>query len=166
MTSTAPPYTLIRPGGCKTYWIGGQRHSIIVGGEETAGRYSIVHSSMAVGVGASEHIHGVEAEAFYVLKGLFRFIVAEEVRELGPGDFLHVEPGLHYRFEVQPPDAGEVLVLYAPAGLEKFIAEVGIADSQDRRLSRKAVGESVASSDVMKRRAVDFGLTYTGRGQS
>lgn len=166
MTQNTPPFTLVEPVDRKTFWIGGQRHSIIVGGEETAGRYSIAHSTMEVGVGASEHIHGVEAEAFYILKGCFRFVIDGEVKMLAAGTFLHVEPGLPYCFEVTGTDAGEVLVLYAPAGLEHFIEDAGVADQHIGEASQQAADQSLANVEEMKARATGYGLRYTGRGRT
>lgn len=156
-------YTLVNPAERRTYWIGGQRHSIIVGGKETAGRYSIAHSTMEVGIGAAEHIHGVEAEAFYILKGTFRFRIDDVEQILEPGAFLHVEPGMPYSFEVMPPETGEVLVLYAPAGLEDFIVEVGVEDAADPTQAHDAAEASMTGSDAMKLKAVDYGLSYTGK---
>ena len=53
----------------RAYWIGGQRQAVIAGGPETANRYALSHSTIAVGGGALEHRHSREAEAFYVITG-------------------------------------------------------------------------------------------------
>lgn len=162
MTQQSPRFTLVDVPSRRTYWIGGQRQSLIVGGDATAGRYTLSHVVIPPGGGAAEHEHGVEAEAFYILAGRLRFAWEGGTRELGRGAFLHLEPGLPYGFEAIGDEPAELLVIYAPAGLEDFIAAVGVADAPDEAASREAAERSMQDLAAMKERAGAFGLTYTG----
>ena len=60
-----------------------------------------------------------------------RFSIGGQILLLDKGSFLHAEPGQKYSFEVIGSTPCEVLILYAPAGLERFIAELGIPDPAD-----------------------------------
>ncbi|MDD1523497.1 MULTISPECIES: cupin domain-containing protein [Bradyrhizobium] len=166
MSDHTPPFTLVNSHQRRTFWIGGQRQSIIAGEAETNGRYTLSHSLIEKGAGASEHAHGAEAEAFYILRGELEFTIAGQKKQLRRGDFLHVEPGLAYSFDPVGAESAEVLVIYAPAGLERFIAEVGIADSNDVLASREAALRSVQDVTSMKEAATSYGLRYPPRAGS
>lgn len=158
MSSQAPRHTHIPVADRRTYWIGGQRQAVIVGSDQTAGRYALSHSTIAVGGGAFEHSHSREAEAFYVLAGRLRFSLEGQTLLLEKGSFLHAEPGQKYSFEALGPDPAEVLILYAPAGLERFIAEAGIADPADRAAAR-----SIEEAGKVFAAAPAYGVNYSPR---
>jgi quercetin dioxygenase-like cupin family protein len=147
-------YTVVRVADRQAYWVGGQRQAVIAGAAETGKRYALSHSTIAVGGGAAEHHHSREAEAFYVISGRVRFRLEGREVTLHEGDFLHAEPGLKYSFEVLPPDPCEVLILYAPGGLERFIAEAGIA-------SPDGEARSIAQAQQVFDAAPAYGVNYT-----
>src|SRR4051812_2624494 len=99
MTDPTPRYTVVPVAGRRTFWLGGQRQAVIVGGSETGNRYALSHSTIVAGGGALEHRHGREAEAFYVITGTLRFLLDGRAVTLGTADYLHAEPGLKYSFE-------------------------------------------------------------------
>jgi quercetin dioxygenase-like cupin family protein len=152
--SYTPSYTIVPVAERQSYWIGGQRQAVIAGAGQTGKRYALSHSTIAVGGGAAEHHHSREAEAFYVIAGSIRFRLEGREVILNKGDFLHAEPGLKYSFEVLPPETCEVLILYAPGGLERFIAEAGIAapDGEAR---------SIAEAQQVFDAAPAYGVNYT-----
>ena len=154
MSTETPRYTIVPVANRQTYWIGGQRQAVIAGAAETGKRYALSHSTIAVGGGAAEHQHSREAEAFYVIAGSIRFLLEGRAVVLNKGDFLHAEPGLKYSFEVLPPETCEVLILYSPGGLERFIAEAGIAapDGEAR---------SIAEAQQVFAAAPAYGVNYT-----
>ena len=162
MEQQTPRFTLVDVADRRSFWIGGQRQSLIVGGAATGGRYVLSHSAIPAGGGAAEHVHGVEAEAFYVLAGHLHFAWEGQTLDVGPGSFLHLEPGLAYSFRVTGTQPAELLVIYAPAGLEHFIADAGVADSHDEAASREAAERSLQDLEAMKASAGAYGLTYTG----
>jgi quercetin dioxygenase-like cupin family protein len=154
-------FTVVAASQHRTFWVGGQRQAIIVGGPETNNRYALSHSTIAVGGGALEHRHSREAEAFYVLTGTLRFAIDGQTVTLAKGDLLHAEPGLKYSFEALGPDPAEVLILYAPAGLERFIAEAGIADPADAAQAQRAFQRSIDGAGEVLAAAPAYGVTYT-----
>ena len=153
MSTETPRYTVVPVAQRKAYWIGGQRQAVIAGAAETGKRYALSHSTIAVGGGAAEHHHSREAEAFYVISGSIRFLLEGRAVVLNKGDFLHAEPGLKYSFEVLPPETCEVLILYAPGGLERFITEAGIADPD-------AEARSIEEAQKVFDAAPAYGVTY------
>jgi quercetin dioxygenase-like cupin family protein len=165
MSTKTPRFTLVNSADRRTYWVGGQCQAVIVGGADTGGRYALSHSAIAVGGGAAEHTHGREAEAFYVLSGRLAFSVAGETKILVPGTFLHLEPGHAYSFVALGPDPAEVLILYAPAGLERLIAEAGIADPENAEASRQAAIRSIEDAETLKAAARAYVVVYAGSSE-
>jgi quercetin dioxygenase-like cupin family protein len=152
-------FTVVPADKQRTFWIGGQRQAVIVGGPETGGRYALSHSTIAVGGGALEHRHTREAEAFYVITGKLRFAIGDQTVVLEKGALLHAEPNQKYSFEALEPT--EVLILYAPAGLERFIAESGIADPADPAQVPKTFQRSIDEAGTVLAAAPAYGVTYT-----
>ena len=150
-----PSLTVVHPAQQRPYWAGGQRQAVIVGGPETGGRYALSHSTIAVGGGANEHRHSREAESFYVIAGTVRFSIGGQTVLLGKGSFLHAEPGQKYGFEVVGGETCEVLILYAPAGLERFIEEAGLPDAPG------AEARSIAGAQALMEAAPAYGVHYS-----
>jgi len=153
----APRFTVVPVADRRAYWIGGQHQAVIAGGPETSGRYALSHSTIAVGGGALEHRHSREAESFYVITGRLRFSIDGQTVTLATGDYLHAEPGLKYSFEALEPT--EVLILYAPAGLERFIAEAGLADPDAHQRSIDEAGAVLAAAPA-------YGVNYSALDKS
>jgi quercetin dioxygenase-like cupin family protein len=161
MTDPAPPFSIVPVSQRRTFWLGGQRQAVIVGGPETNNRYALSHSTIAVGGGALEHRHSREAEAFYVIAGTLRFAIGGHTVTLEKGALLHAEPGVKYSFEALGPDAAEVLILYAPAGLERFVAEAGVADPVDPAQAQQAFQRSIDEAGTVLAAAPAYGVNYT-----
>ncbi len=152
---TEPKYFVVHPDQQRVRWVGGQRQAVIVGGPETAGRYALSHSTIAAGGGANEHRHSHEAESFYVIAGTIRFSIGGDTVLLRKGSFLHAEPGRKYRFEVIGSEPCEVLILYAPAGLERLIEEAGLPDAAG------AEARSIEQARALMEAAPAYGVHYT-----
>lgn len=85
------------------------------GGALTANRATFAEGSP----GAPAHFHTRATEVFHVLDGTMRFLVGDEVRTLGRGDFLTVPPNVPHAFAPAPGGTAELLVLFTP-GLHRF----------------------------------------------
>lgn len=156
MTQT-PRFTVVPVAQRRAYWIGGQHQAVIAGAAETDNRYALSHSTIAIGGGALEHRHSREAESFYVITGRLRFAIDGQTVTLATGDFLHAEPGLKYSFEALEPT--EVLILYVPAGLERFIEEAGLADPGGYQRSIDEAGAVLAAAPA-------YGVNYSALDKS
>ncbi|HZP98750.1 MAG TPA: cupin domain-containing protein [Reyranella sp.] len=151
---TQAKFTVVHPAQQRIRWVGGQRQAVIVGGPETGGRYALSHSTIAVGGGAAQHRHSNEAESFYVIAGTIRFSIAGRAVLLGKGSFLHAEPGQDYSFEVVGDETCEVLIMYAPAGLERLIEAAGLPDAPGAE--RRSIDEARGLMEA----AAPYGVHY------
>jgi mannose-6-phosphate isomerase-like protein (cupin superfamily) len=69
------------------------------------------------------HVHREHDEAFYILDGVFRFVLGRDEVEASAGATVIVPRGTRHGFETQP--GGRALLFTIPAGLEGFFVELG-----------------------------------------
>lgn len=72
---------------------------------------SIIEHRMAVDFGPPLHIHHDEDETFYILEGVFRFRLADEVSEASLGDTIFLPKGVPHAFRVVSPEGGRCLTM-------------------------------------------------------
>lgn len=94
---------------------------ILVTGEDTGGRYSLMYEALPKGSGAPPHKHTWSDEHFYILDGEITFLVGQEIRRSGKGDFVFVPRNTRHAFRVDEEAA--FLNGYTPSGLELAVAE-------------------------------------------
>ncbi|MBY0396541.1 MAG: cupin domain-containing protein [Thermoleophilia bacterium] len=101
-------------------------------GEDTEGRFAVAEVTLAPGFpGPVLHRHREMHDVFFVLEGTVRFRLGAEQRDLGPGGFVLVPPGVAHTFSNPHAEPGRMLNLFAPAGLEGYLREVmarGVVD--------------------------------------
>jgi quercetin dioxygenase-like cupin family protein len=109
----------------------GDRYRFLVEGEQTNGTYALWHATITPGGGPPLHTHSREDEAFYVLSGELQFESDSNSFVGKPGTFVNRPSGSKHRFSNQSDTPAEVLILVAPAGLEKMFRRTGteIADA-------------------------------------
>ena len=98
---------------------------ILVRGEDTGGRYSLMHQSMPKGAGAPPHKHTWSDEHFYILSGDISFLVGEGMIEGHTGDFVWVPRNTRHAFRVNS-DTAVILNGYTPSGLEQSVIAHGL----------------------------------------
>ena len=103
----------------------GDRYRFLVEGDQTNGLYAMWHATISAGGGPPLHTHSREEEAFYVLKGELTFEADGQQFTGGPGTFVNLPVGSTHRFSNQTDTNAEVLILVAPAGLEKMFRRTG-----------------------------------------
>lgn len=74
--------------------------------------------------GPRPHVHHTHEELFYVLDGEFDFFVGGETRQLGPGSFVNVPPGVLHDFRNPGTAPARWLGIAAPAGLDRYFEEI------------------------------------------
>lgn len=104
---------------------GPDRGRILVSGEETGGRWSLMTYEVAarpVGtpLGYGPHLHREIEETFVVESGRLSFLLGEELRELGPGDVVRVPPGVRHGFANLSGAPVRLLVSFHPGGFEQL----------------------------------------------
>jgi quercetin dioxygenase-like cupin family protein len=122
---------------------------ILVRGEDTGGRYSLMHEALPVGSGAPPHKHTWSDEHFYILEGEITFLVGDDIKVGRKGDFVFVPRNTRHAFRVEKEAA--FLNGYTPAGLELAIAEMAMP-APSRSIPPKGATPPPNMSDEQYRR--------------
>jgi quercetin dioxygenase-like cupin family protein len=88
----------------------------------TNGRISIAHVTQEAGFSPRAHRHTRHDEMFFVLTGGYMFRVGEQNTAVGAGGFVFVPRGTDHSFLCE--DGGSMLVMFSPADMEDYFAEV------------------------------------------
>lgn len=144
---------IVRDGEGEVVTALGSRYRYKAVGEATNGAYSLVEETLLDADGPPLHVHDHDEEAFYVLAGRGSFVVGEERRELGPGDFVIVPRGAPHALAKVGDEDLRMLVICSPAGLEQFFVEV-----QRRERER---GSELGEDEVVTL-AAEFGTRIVG----
>jgi mannose-6-phosphate isomerase-like protein (cupin superfamily) len=107
---------------------GDDRGRVLVSGRDTGGRYSLMeYVAAAQALPApgetprfGPHRHYEIEETFLVRSGRLKFLLDEEVIELGPGDFVRVLPGVRHGYANLSGEPVELLVSFHPGGFEEL----------------------------------------------
>lgn len=75
---------------------GSEIRSILDRTNSTAANQSLAEATLSPGAATEPHRHPVTEEVYYVLRGIGRMTVGEEVREVGPGDGILIPPGTRH----------------------------------------------------------------------
>jgi quercetin dioxygenase-like cupin family protein len=120
-----PVLTVKQPGEGQAVAAVGDLYTFLAVGEDTDGSYAFWHAVVFPGGGPPAHLHSLEEEAFYVLDGHVTFYAEDRSTTGGPGTFVNLpRHGLH-RFRNETNRPARMLILVAPAGLEKMFLETG-----------------------------------------
>jgi len=113
---TQPPATADFPGLANRF---------LVRSEETGGRFAVVEHTLAPRtLGAPLHTHRDEDEYSYVVSGRMGAIIAEEVVDAGPGEFVIKPRGIPHAFWNAGDEATVVLETISPGGFEQYFADL------------------------------------------
>ncbi|HLW60502.1 MAG TPA: cupin domain-containing protein [bacterium] len=104
------------------------------GAGETRGRFSVVESAPIPGAPElGRHRHRLSDEALYVLEGTVAARVGERTVRAPAGSFVFIPRGTPHMFWNPGPHPARVLVIFAPAGLERFLEETAEAPRESGR---------------------------------
>ena len=117
------PDEVIREDGGTSFEDGPDRGRVLVFGHQTGGRYSLMEYVVAPRPPTETpdfgpHRHLEIEETFLVRRGRLRFLLGEEVFDLGPGDFVRAPPGVSHGLANVSGEAVELLVSFHPGGFE------------------------------------------------
>lgn len=158
---TARGYVSPREAGVYDIWFPSTprdpgRYRAKVVGAQTEGRLAQVHMIEHRGAAAPLHLHHDADETFYVMDGEMSVFLGDERIEARAGSFVFV-PRLTVHSWLVVSEQAEALLTLAPAGLEAFFAEAGVA---------AVPGEPHPTIEVdldeMNRRAEAFGVEFVG----
>jgi mannose-6-phosphate isomerase-like protein (cupin superfamily) len=127
MTDKRAPQ-LIGPRQGQAYSVVGDRYIFKATGAESDGAYAFFDFFIPPGNGSPPHVHHREDEGFHILAGELTFFIGAERRRVVArvGDFVHAPRDVPHFFRNEGSVPVHALALVAPAGLERFFAEVGV----------------------------------------
>lgn len=100
---------------------------LLVGGAETAGGFSVVHSRAPAGDQVPLHVHHQIDECFYVLAGQYSVTCGAETFDAGLGALVYLPRGVPHAYQLGD-EPGCKLIIGVPAGLEEFFHAMDRAD--------------------------------------
>src|ERR1700691_1789535 len=102
----------------------GDTYPILLTGDDTAGRYTLIDMHVPPGGGPPPHRHDFE-EMFTVLEGEVELNFRGEQLVAKAGETVNVPANAPHGFRNASSEAVHLLCLCAPSGQEEFFAEVG-----------------------------------------
>jgi len=116
---------VVGPTDGKAGFLGSIGVRFMLDGETSDGGFSLVeHPMSARALAAPLHRHTREDEYSYVLEGRMGALLGDDVLEAGPGDLVLKPRGEWHTFWNAGDDPCRVLEIIAPAGFERFFAEL------------------------------------------
>lgn len=112
-------------GQGKAYWVVGDRYTILASGEDTGEAFALIHAEVPPGGGPPPHVHRREDEAFYILEGVLTCHADGRPLPAPAGAWVTLPKGSLHTFRNDGTAAVRMLIVVTPAGLERFLAEVG-----------------------------------------
>ncbi len=123
MTTTAAK--VLGPGDGKAGFLGSIGVRFMIDGAEAGERFSLVeHPMSARALAAPLHRHTREDEYSYILEGRVGALLGEEVVVGGPGDLIFKPRNQWHTFWNAGDEPARLLEIIAPAGFERFFAEL------------------------------------------
>jgi quercetin dioxygenase-like cupin family protein len=99
--------------------------------EQTNGALTVFVNVIPPGQGPPLHSHSNEDESWYVLEGELRFKVDGDVRSAPSGSFVFVPRGTPHCFQNASSEGARILVMFAPAGMERFFDRFASVSAPD-----------------------------------
>ena len=95
-------------------------------GNETNGTLTAFENVIPPGQGPPLHQHANEDELWYVLEGALRFKLNVEMHSAPAGSFVFVPRGTPHCFQNVGEGPARILVMFAPAGMERFFEQFAL----------------------------------------
>ena len=126
-----------------------------VRGEQTNGALTALENVIPPGQGPPLHTHANEDESWYVIDGELRFRLDRDVQLAPAGSFVFVPRGTPHCFQNVADAPARILVMFTPAGMERFFDRFAALSAPDPEafrsigapLGMEVVGPPLAQSD-------------------
>jgi quercetin dioxygenase-like cupin family protein len=111
---------------------GGVRTEIHLAGQGTAGAFCLLVDHPPAGWSLPSHRHANEADTIHIVEGDFEMELDGAATQLSAGETIHIPHGVARSGSNVGEKAGRRIVLFSPAGMERFFLEAGqpTADSE------------------------------------
>lgn len=118
--------TIRRPAEGRTIAVIGDVYRFLATSEDTNGKYALWETIVPPGGGPPPHVHSREEEGFYILEGEITFVIGDQRLIATTGMSANMPVGTPHSFKNESGKPAKMLILVAPAGLEKMFFEVGV----------------------------------------
>lgn len=106
----------------------GEPTLVKVSAKDTGGALALFHLVAPRLSGPPLHVHSLEDETFYVLKGELVFEINGERSTVGAGGVIFLPRGIPHRYQNFSPEEAELLIAVTPgASFEAFFGELSAA---------------------------------------
>jgi quercetin dioxygenase-like cupin family protein len=102
----------------------GDTYTILLSGDETAGRFCLIDMYVPPGAGPPLHRHDFE-EIFVVLEGEVETTFRGQKRVVSADEAIHIPANSPHQFRNSSPNAVRMLCICSPAELEQFFKNPG-----------------------------------------
>ncbi len=123
----ARPLKIARPDtdeGLPHFGVVGNTYTVLLSGADTEGKYCLIDMHVAPGGGPPPHRHDFE-ESFTVLEGEIEATFRGEKTTVHAGQTVSIPANAPHFFVNTSQSAARLLCICAPAGQEKYFAEIG-----------------------------------------
>jgi quercetin dioxygenase-like cupin family protein len=103
----------------------GDTYTILLSGNDTAGRYCLIDMHVPPGGGPPPHRHDFE-ESFTVLEGEIEAVFRDQPLTVRAGEVINIPANAPHQFQNKSKQAARLLCLCSPAGQEELFREVGV----------------------------------------
>jgi quercetin dioxygenase-like cupin family protein len=155
MARNIPPDDLMRAlkvvnpdgGAVRHVSVAGGTYTILVSGEDTAGKYCLIDMFVPPAGGPPPHRHDFE-EMFSVLEGAIDFTFRGETATVSAGATINIPANAPHSFKNNSREPARILCMCTPAGQDEFFLEIGFPVD-----SRTAPPPDVSPSEKKERMA-------------
>jgi quercetin dioxygenase-like cupin family protein len=124
--------------------IAGDTYTILVSGDQTAGRYCLIDMHVPAGGGPPPHRHDFE-EMFTLLQGELEFTFRGQTSTIRAGSTVNIPANAPHAFKNASGEAVRMHRMASPAGLDTFFLAIGdLVDSRTApppKLTPEEIGE-------------------------
>jgi quercetin dioxygenase-like cupin family protein len=115
----------VSPHEGKSFWLLTDLHTLKVVDADSDGAFTLTEVTANPGFGPPPHTHHRQNECFYVLEGTFEFFYENRTFTADAGSVIHLPKGRVHNHRAVGNVPARALVVYTPAGLERFLEEAG-----------------------------------------
>jgi mannose-6-phosphate isomerase-like protein (cupin superfamily) len=124
---------LVRADEGRTLHAFGHAIVVLLDGKQTGEKFTAFINISPPGGGPGPHYHEREDEWFYIVEGQVSFLINGAWVDMFPGDCVYSPRGSVHAFKNKTDQPIRVFMNIAPAGFERFFAEVAEEWSQPER---------------------------------
>jgi quercetin dioxygenase-like cupin family protein len=108
------------------------RTEIHLGSQETGGAFCLLVDEPPAGWELPPHRHREEAETIHIVAGDFEMVLDGRRSLLTAGDTVQVPKGVIHSGANAGTDTGRRVLLFSPAGMERFFLEAGSPSPEEK----------------------------------